>query len=898
MELKEIKAQLSIGTVLDHYGLKPDKHDRLLCPFHPDKTPSLQVYPKTGTWCCFSSNCTAGTGDAIQFIQLMEKCGKHEALVKATALCSGGSNPSLHTPAAGSEPKGKLFIEGGDELEKQAVLGKAFGYFARALPLTPKALEYLGSRCIDHQQHTIGYNSGGLHGDSKNHHLVSGMEKYGLLKPRPAKGYSVWAKDCVIFPLRNADHKIVSLYGRSITNDSDQRHFYLGGREGLYPGYPKATTTRLIVTESIIDAASLLQQHELTIQYEVLALYGTNGLTDEHLQAITKLKQLEEVIFMLDGDDAGRAATMKHGIALQALLPQMKLTTVELPEGEDVNSVLQTHSDPRVLTDLIGGRKALSSTTASVQPELPPNPKPEVTPLTATRLITANPELLVYDSGDLLITVLGGIKLTGLDRMKVTLKVEHKAKSGLPVRHHLDLYNHPHTEQLINKIAESFDLATQVATHTIATFTNELESYRARRMESLTARKEEAVELSGVERQAAIQYLKQANLLDRTGEDIGRSGIVGEETSRLIAWLVYSSRKLAVPLHLLFLGSSGSGKTWLQERVSELIPPEDKIEITQITENAFYYFRQDELRHRLLLIEDLDGAEASLYPLRELQSKRRISKTVTLKDSKGNLKTITLTVEGPVSVSGCTTREKVYEDNANRCLLLHIDGSKQQDGRILDYQTRLAAGEINREDEQHIRRQLQNVQRVLAPVTVINPYAKYLHLPDQVFKPRRTMTLLLAFIEAITFYHQYQRPVKRDGQGHPYIETTTGDIQAAFTLLKEVLFSKSDELTKASRSFLEGLKVLLREQGKTSFHAREIRQQLRLAPTTLKRYLVELERYGYLKVNRSNRQAKYEYCIADATEYDQLRSAIDHHLQTILDQLKSRSQSSGPLLAH
>ena len=558
-----------------------------------------------------------------------------------------------------------------------------------------------------------------------------------------------------------------------------------------------------------------------------------------------------------------------------------------------MNSLLQTHDDPRVLAGLIGQRSEFlfSMESSLAEPTATDHPKPptavEAKPAGA-RLITANPELLVYDSGELLITVLGGIRLTGLDRMKVTLKVEHRAQTRLPVRHHLDLYNHPHTEQLVNKLAESFDVPTQVATQTIATLTSELEAYRARRMEALQPRAEERITLSPAERQAAIQYLKQANLLERTGEDIGRSGVVGEETSRLIAWLVYSSRKLSVPLHLLFLGSSGSGKTYLQERVSELIPPEDKIEITQITENAFYYFRQDELRHRLLLIEDLDGAEASLYPLRELQSKRRISKTVTLKDSKGNLRTITLTVEGPVSVSGCTTREKVYEDNANRCLLLYIDGSKEQDSRILDYQTRAAAGEINRENEQHIRRQLQNVQRVLVRVTVVNPYARYLQLPDQVFKPRRTMTLLLAFIEAITFYHQYQRPVKRDGQGHPYIESTVSDIEAAFGLLKDVLFSKSDELTKASRNFLEGLKVLLAQQGRTSFHARDIRQQLRLAPTTLKRYLSELERYGYLKVNRSRRYEKYEYKIVDAAEYDRLKSAIDGHLQAILDNIKSR----------
>jgi len=884
MEIKEIKTLLSIEAVLDHYGLKPDKNDRLHCPFHPDKTPSLQMYPKTNTYCCFSSNCTAGTGDAIQFIQLMDKCSKHEALVKATALCGGSSNPPTSpTPT----PAAKLFTEV-DELEKEALMGKVFNYFKKALPLTRKAGEYLQGRGIDYPAHEIGYNSGGLHGESKNHHLVAGMEKYGLLKRRPAGGYSVWAKDCVIFPLRNGEHKVVSLYGRSMTNDSDQRHFYLSGREGLYPGYPKAATTRLILVESIIDAVSIGQQHELTIQYELLALYGTNGLTDEHLQAIVSLKHLEEIIFMLNGDEAGKAATAKHGATLHTLLPTVKLTTVPVPDGEDVNSLLQTHDDPRVLAELIGGRIPFSFSIELTTSEQPKAPTPTVAAPVSGKLITANPELLVYDNCELVITVLGGIKLTGLDRMRVTLKVEHKAKQLLPVRHNLDLYNHPHTEQLINKIAESLDIPTQVTTQTIAALTSELESYRAKRMESLQPRAEERLQLSPVQRQAAINYLKQANLLERTGEDIGRSGIIGEETNRLIAWLVYSSRKLSVPLHLMFLGSSGSGKTYLQERVSELIPPEDKIEITQITENAFYYFRQDELRHRLLLIEDLDGAESSMYPLRELQSKRRISKTVTLKDSKGNLKTVTLTVEGPVSVSGCTTRERIYEDNANRCLLLHIDGSKDQDRKILDYQTHLAGGEINREAEQYTRQQLQHVQRVLMPVQVINPYAKYIQLPEVVFKPRRTMTLLLAFIEAITFYHQYQRPVKRDAQGHPYVESTEADIQAAFALLKDVLFSKSDELTKASRGFLELLKVILKEQGKESFHAREIRQQLRIAPTTLKRHLSELERYGYLKVNRGSRYGKYEYSIADYAEYDQLRSTINQHLQAILDRIQSR----------
>jgi len=55
MQIEEIKARLTLSEVLKHYGLKPDKNLRLLCPFHEDKKPSMQVYYKTHTAYCFSS---------------------------------------------------------------------------------------------------------------------------------------------------------------------------------------------------------------------------------------------------------------------------------------------------------------------------------------------------------------------------------------------------------------------------------------------------------------------------------------------------------------------------------------------------------------------------------------------------------------------------------------------------------------------------------------------------------------------------------------------------------------------------------------------------------------------------------------------------------------------------
>lgn len=85
MTIPEIKKALSIQSVLDHYNLCPDRNDRLLCPWHDDKRPSLHIYPKTNTWTCFSTKCHAGSGDVIDFIMKHENVTKHQSLLPPTS---------------------------------------------------------------------------------------------------------------------------------------------------------------------------------------------------------------------------------------------------------------------------------------------------------------------------------------------------------------------------------------------------------------------------------------------------------------------------------------------------------------------------------------------------------------------------------------------------------------------------------------------------------------------------------------------------------------------------------------------------------------------------------------------------------------------------------------------
>ena len=56
-------------------------------------------------------------------------------------------------------------------------------------------------------------------------------------------------------------------------------------------------------------------------------------------------------------------------------------------------------------------------------------------------------------------------------------------------------------------------------------------------------------ELSATEEKAAITFLKKPNLLKRTNELIGKSGVIGEENNRQTMYLIFTSRKTNNPLH-------------------------------------------------------------------------------------------------------------------------------------------------------------------------------------------------------------------------------------------------------------------------------------------------------------------------------------------------------------
>ncbi len=913
MEISEIKQRLKIETALNHYGLQPDKNGILNCPFHKEDQASLKVYTDTNTFNCFGCGVN---GDVIEFIQKKESCSKHEAIVRAKSLIGklspekSGINSAKSRLVGTKESKENPVLS---EVEGHTeILTKIFTSFKNGLKSStakhPQA--YLISRSLRYEKLELGYNSGQFHHRGKlNEADKNACIAAGLLIPYtgktpngPGQTYTAFAKDCVIFPLKDRSGNIVSLYGRSITDNKSSRHFYLKNRSGLYPNYPHPNTTKLILTEAIIDAATLqMHNEELKINNEkpaILACYGTNGFTQEHEQAVKELKNLDEIIIFFDGDKSGKEATEQLSKRLREssiINKQSKISFVETPLEEDVNSLLSGH-DAEIFTHLLENRKPSRASLRNVPFSLTEKSKPE--PIkTAAKLNTRNPEFITFTTEELQIVLLGGINLSQLDRLRATIKITRKGSTNPlhSIRHTIDLYHSDYLEKFINKASEQLETGTTILRMALAELIDQIEKYRLNQIESRKEKRPQERKLSQQQEQRAINYLKSPKLMERTNQDIGKTGMVGEENNRLLMYLVFTSRLREQPLHIISLGASGTGKTYLQERVSELIPEHHKLEITILSENAFYYFGQQELKHKLVLIEDMDGAENVLYPLRELQSKKKISKTIPIKDSKGNLKTITLKVEGPICLAGTTTREKLYEDNANRSLLIYLDSSKNHKEQIMKYQRKLSAGKIATKEEQQLIEFFKDMQTILKPtcpdsggIKVRNPFAEYLVIPEHVFKPLRTNSHYLAFIETITFYHQYQREVKTDSATNErYIETTLEDIEWANRLLKDVLLAKADELSGECRRLFERLKNWLKANNKTSFYKNEIREAFRMNPNNLKYYLVQLLRYNYLKVVGGNRhKSGFEYEIRNIDEYSQLNKSLDNALDAALEDIR------------
>lgn len=505
-----------------------------------------------------------------------------------------------------------------------------------------------------------------------------------------------------------------------------------------------------------------------------------------------------------------------------------------------------------------------------------------------------NPEHLVMDCPieGLKFEIMGGVNLKQLDRLKATLKVSRLPQLS-PVhayRNTVDLYNESQIKRYIRESAEKLELGTSDITNMVYSMIEGLEKYRLERRKELTAPKmQEKVILSIEEQREAKKLLENNDLLKEIGDLLKTAGLINEEDNGLLLFLIFLTRDFQKPLHALIHGSSGSGKSNLLKTVINCIPEENRKITTSITENSLYYppFK-DFWKHKILMLEDLDGALNALYILREFMSNGSISKLGTSMDrNSGDFGSVDISSEGPICIVGATTYEKIYEDNANRSYLIHVDESRKHQEDVMDYQNQMAAGLVSEKAIKSAQQLLQNIQRLLdRKIRVINPYQPELKLPQTVFKPLRSNTQYISLIQAITYLHQHQLEVHQDEDGNEFVQTTLEHIEWANKLCRESLLRKSDKLSGAKRVFFEQLKAYLQKNQKESFFTSDIAREFNLFREQVKRNIKTLENASLISRVGDKTKTGFEYKIESWDDYSVLNEELNV-LDLKLNELKA-----------
>ncbi|MFO0620895.1 MAG: DNA primase [Polyangia bacterium] len=390
-KVAEIRDRTDIVAVIgEHVQLRRAGVNYLgLCPFHQEKSPSFNVSAAKQFFYCFGCQ---KSGDVIRF--LMEREGRSFADVVRDLAARAGIDIPEDEEESRPERKALRLQQESERLRLLKLNALASKYYQAQLAASERALQYVASRGISDEIRTgfrLGYAPDSWDGllqvlrqRGVPHELA---ELGGLLirregstplpkgAPPTTQTHYDRFRDRVLCPLllpktgQQADYDVIAFSGRVLPTEqprpnegakyinSPETPLYRKGQNlyGLHVGRDEIRKRRQVVlVEGNFDVLSL-HQHGFP---NTLAPMGT-ALTETQVRLLSRLIGEDgHVVLMLDGDRAGRAATMKDISLLMLTASQMAdvaalsqrdidVRVAKLPDGEDPDTL--AHRDAAAL---------------------------------------------------------------------------------------------------------------------------------------------------------------------------------------------------------------------------------------------------------------------------------------------------------------------------------------------------------------------------------------------------------------------------------------------------------------------------------------------------------------------------------------------------------------------
>ena len=304
-EIDRIQQEVSVERLVESAGIalkKTGKDLFGLCPFHPDKTPSLSVTPSKNLWHCLG--CNIGGGPIEWVVKMQGVSFRHAVeLIKSDVGLAAGklvrqsTVPKLPAPVSLAA-------------DEQALRKETIAFYGERLKQTPEALAYLVERGINHPEAIDTFNLGfadrtlGLRLPEKNRKagadIRSRLQNIGILRESGHEHFN----GSLVMPVFDEGGNVMEVYGRKIRDDlrpGTPKHLYLPGpHRGVWNVQALQSSTEIILCEALIDALTFW----CAGYRNVTASYGVEGFTADHLAAFKKYGT-ERMLIAYDRDDAG-----------------------------------------------------------------------------------------------------------------------------------------------------------------------------------------------------------------------------------------------------------------------------------------------------------------------------------------------------------------------------------------------------------------------------------------------------------------------------------------------------------------------------------------------------------------------------------------------------------------
>ena len=864
---------------------------------------SLIVTPSKNLFHCFG--CEAA-GGPVDWLMKFDKLSFRAAVERLRSELGLGTTPAPNAPLATGKFKAAPLPLAADA-DGQVAMRQVLDYYHETLKQSPEALAYLQARGLHHpeliERFRLGYANRTLGYRLPNKAWKEGQEVRGRLQTiglLRESGHEHFNGSLVV-PVIDPNGVIHEVYGRKVLNNlrtGTAYHLYLPGphagvwnEEGV-----AASGGEVILCEALIDAMTFWV-HGFR---NVTASYGAGGFTDDHLAAFQR-HGIKRVLIAYDRDDAGNQAA--DALAEKLTAEGIACHRIQFPKGMDANEYALKMAPPdKALALLIrkaewmGEGRALAPTSAPLEavaaasslaahvaldppapaaPAAPAIPEPTLAspmppaPAIDTPVEQSDAEL-VLAYGERRYRVRGWKKPLNPEALKVNLLVSRDERFHVDT---FDLYQAKARSAFIKQAGIELGEAEDVLKHDLGRVLLKLEELQTANLQAALKKEDAGPALTDAEQAAALELLQSPELLARILADFDACGVVGEETNKLVGYLAAVSRQLDKPLAVLIQSSSAAGKSSLMDAVLALMPDEAQVRYSAMTGQSLFYMGETNLKHKILAIAEEEGAAQASYALKLLQSDGQVSMASTGKDATtGLLTTHEYKVEGPVMLFLTTTAIDIDEELLNRCVVLTVNESREQTRAIhaIQRNRQTLEGLLADEDRDAILALHRNAQRLLQPLKVVNPYADRLTFLDDKTRTRRDHMKYLSLIRAITFLHQYQRPihtVQHRGKPVRYIEVTTSDIATANRLAHDVLGRTLDELPPQTRKLLTTLhgwvkgeaERLAMKPGDFRFSRRQVRELTGWGDTQLKVHLARLAELEYVLAHRVARGQGLEY---------------------------------------